>query len=89
MSDIILVLLSYVAENERTNIRQRQAEGIATAKSNGVKFGRPPKPLPENLHQMHQEWRGGRISMKEAADACKMPPQTFYSKAVKCENATF
>lgn len=89
MSDIILALLSYVAENERTNIRQRQAEGIAAAKIKGVKFGRPPKPLPENFHQMHREWRSGKISMKEAADACKMPPQTFYSKAVRYENVTF
>lgn len=88
MSDIILALLSYVAENERTNIRQRQAEGIAAAKIKGVKFGRPPRPLPENFHQMHQEWRSGRISMKEAADACKMPPPTFYSKAVRYEKAT-
>lgn len=85
ISDIILALLSYVAENERTNIRQRQAEGIAAAKSKGVRFGRPPRPLPENFYQMHQEWRSGKISMKEAADACKMPPQTFYSKAVKFE----
>lgn len=87
MSDIILALLSYVAENERTNIRQRQAEGIAAAKTKGVKFGRPPKPLPENFHRLHREWRNGKISMKEAADACKMPPQTFYSKAVRYENA--
>ena len=89
MSDIILALLSYVAENERVNIRQRQAEGIAAAKVKGVKFGRPPKPLPENFHRMHQEWRSGKISMKEAAEACKMPPQTFYSKAVRYENAAF
>lgn len=87
MSDIILAMLSYVAENERTNIRQRQAEGIAAAKTKGVKFGRPPKPLPENFHRLHREWRSGKISMKEAADACKMPPQTFYSKAVRYENA--
>lgn len=87
MSDIILALLSYVAENERTNIRQRQAEGIAAAKTKGVKFGRSPKPLPENFYRMHREWRNGKISMKEAADACKMPPQTFYSKAVRYENA--
>lgn len=88
MSDIILALLSYVAENERINIRQRQAEGIAAAKSRGVKFGRPPVPLPENFHQMHKEWRNGKISMKEAADACHMPAKTFYSKAIKYEKAT-
>lgn len=49
LSDIVLQVLSFVAENERTNIRQRQAEGIAAAKAKGVKFGRPPLPLPDNL----------------------------------------
>jgi len=85
ISDIILALLSYVAENERINIRQRQAEGIAAAKRKGIKFGRPSLPLPENFHQLHQDWRNGKISMKEAAKACNMPPKTFYSKAVKEE----
>lgn len=89
ISDIILALLSYVAENERMNIRQRQAEGIAVAKSKGIKFGRPPIPLPENFHKLHQDWRSGKISMEEAANACNMPPKTFYSKAVKYEKSTF
>lgn len=89
ISDIILALLSYVAENERTNIRQRQAEGIAAAKLKGIKFGRPPIPLPDNFHKLHQDWRSGKISMKEAARACNMPPKTFYSKAVKYEKSTF
>lgn len=85
ISDIILALLSYVAENERINIRQRQAEGIAAAKKKGIKFGRPSLPLPENFHSLHQDWRNGKISMKEAAKACNMPAKTFYSKAVKEE----
>lgn len=89
ISDIILALLSYVAENERTNIRQRQAEGIAAAKRKGVKFGRPSIPLPENFYKLHQDWRSGKISMKDAARACNMPPKTFYSKAVKYEKFTF
>ena len=50
LSDIVLQVLSFVAENERINIRQRQAEGIAAAKAKGVRFGRIPKPLPENFH---------------------------------------
>lgn len=54
LSDIVLQVLSFVAENERTNIRQRQAEGIAAAKARGVRFGRPPKPLPENFHHLYQ-----------------------------------
>lgn len=56
LSDIVLQVLSYVAENERTNIRQCQAEGIAAAKAKGVKFGRPPKPLPDNFHSCYQRW---------------------------------
>ena len=54
ISDVVLALLSYVAENERMNIRQRQAEGIAAAKARGVKFGRPTVPLPENFHEVHR-----------------------------------
>ena len=52
LSDIVLQVLSFVAENERTNIRQRQAEGIAAAKMRGVRFGRPPSPLPTNFHEI-------------------------------------
>ena len=85
ISDVVLVLLSYVAENERTNIKQRQAEGIAAAKARGVKFGRPPLPIPENFYQMHKDWRAGKITIEEAAKACNMCPKTFYSKAVKYE----
>ena len=54
LSDIVLQVLSFVAENERTNIRQRQAEGIAAAKARGVRFGRPPRPLPENYHSAYR-----------------------------------
>ena len=86
LSDIVLQVLSFVAENERTNIRQRQAEGIAAAKARGVRFGRPPVPLPENFCQIHMEWRSKRITLKEAANACSMPVGTFYAKAVRLEN---
>lgn len=85
LSDIVLQVLSFVAENERTNIRQRQAEGIAAAKARGVKFGRPSLPIPENFYQMHEEWRAGKIAIEEAAEACNMCSKTFYSKAVKYE----
>ena len=60
LSDIVLQVLSFVAENERTNIRQRQAEGIAAAKAKGVKFGRPPLPLPDNFYEVHKAWRAKR-----------------------------
>ena len=88
ISDVVLALLSYVAENERTNIKQRQAEGIAAAKARGVKFGRPPLPIPQNFYQMHKDWRAGKITIEEAAKACNMCPKTFYSKAVKYEKST-
>lgn len=60
LSDIVLQVLSFVAENERSNIRQRQAEGIAAAKARGVRFGRPPKPLPAGFHSAYQRWKAGR-----------------------------
>ena len=74
-----------MAENERDNIRQRQAEGIAAAKARGVRFGRPPLPLPDNFHMLHQAWRGQKITLRQAARACGMPTGTFYSKAIKLE----
>ena len=85
LSDIVLQVLSFVAENERDNIRQRQAEGIAAAKARGVRFGRPPLPLPDNFHLLHQAWRGLKITLRQAARACGMPTGTFYSKAKKLE----
>ena len=86
LSDIVLQVLSFVSENERTNIRQRQAEGIAAAKARGIKFGRPSLPLPDNFYEIHREWRMKKISLKEAAKACDMPVGTFYGKAMKFEN---
>ena len=86
LSDIVLQVLSFVAENERTNIRQRQAEGIAAAKAKGVKFGRPPLPLPDNFYEVHKNWRAKKITLKQAANACNMPVGTFYGKARKFEN---
>ena len=62
LSDIVLQVLSFVAENERTNIRQRQAEGIAAAKAKGVKFGRPPLPLPDNFYEVHKAWRSKKLT---------------------------
>lgn len=86
LSDIVLQVLSFVAENERTDIRQRQAEGIAAAKAKGVKFGRPSKPLPHNFHEIHRAWRAKKMTLKQAAEACNMPVGTFYDKARKFEN---
>lgn len=88
IADIVLQILSFVAQNERENIRKRQAEGIEAAKARGVKFGRPPQPLPNNFQEIHVAWRSKKITLQQAADACKMPVGTFYSKAVKLESLT-
>ena len=85
ISDLVLVLLSYIAENERVNIKQRQHEGILAAKARGVKFGRPPKTVNETFYEMHKEWRSKNISMKDAAFKCGLNPKTFYSKVRKLE----
>ena len=87
LSDIVLQVLSFVAENERTNIRQRQAEGIAAAKARGVRFGRPPKSLPENYHSCYQRWKAGKITGTAAAKECGMPLSTFRYRAEIYEKA--
>ncbi|MCM1160538.1 MAG: recombinase family protein [Roseburia sp.] len=87
LSDIVLQVLSFVAENERTNIRKRQAEGIAAAKARGVKFGRPELPYPDNFKEVHYSWRKKKITLRQAAEVCGMPVGTFYGKAKKFENS--
>ena len=87
LSDIVLQVLSFVAENERTNIRQRQAEGIAAAKAKGVKFGRPPKPLPENFHNAYHRWKQGEITGTAAAKECGIPLSTFRYRAQSYEKS--
>ncbi len=87
LSDIVLQVLSFVAENERTNIRQRQAEGIAAARARGVRFGRPPRPLPENYHSAYQRWKARAITGTAAAKECGMPLSTFRYRAEIYEKA--
>ena len=77
IADLVLQILSFVAQNERENIRKRQAEGIASAKVRGVKFGRPAKELPENFASVCDMWRAGKITGKHAADVLNMPVSTF------------
>ena len=81
IADLVLQVLSFVAQNERENIRSRQAEGIAAAKQRGVRFGREIKPLPDNFLENCALWRNGQISGLEAARRCRMPQSTFYRKA--------
>ena len=85
IADLVLQILSFVAQNEREYIRKRQAEGIATAKARGVKFGRKPMPVPDNFYEVHRTWRSRKMTLKQAAVACNMPVGTFYGKAVKFE----
>ena len=87
IADLVLQILSFVAQSERENIRKRQQEGIAAAKAKGVKFGRPPLPLPENFHEVHQAWRNKKMTLRQAAEACGMPEGTFDGKARKFENS--
>ena len=86
LSDIVLQVLSFVAENERANIRQRQAEGIAAAKARGVRFGRPPKPLPDNYLSTYLQWKSGALTGTAAAKECGMPLATFRYRAERYEN---
>ncbi len=83
ISDLFLQVLSFVAENERTTIHQRQAEGIAAAKARGVRFGRAPKPLPENFHDVYQRLKRKELTITEAAEEVGMAKSTFYDRAVK------
>lgn len=78
ISDLVLQLLSFVAENERDNIRKRQAEGIAAAKARGYKFGRPKKPLPDNFICLYDSWKNGEISIEALAKSCEMSKSTLY-----------
>lgn len=81
LSDIVLQVLSFVAENERKNIRQRQKEGIEAARLRGVRFGRPKREVPDNFEQICCRWKNGEIIGKEAAELCDMPLTTFYGRA--------
>ncbi len=80
LSDIVLQILSFVAENERTNIRQRQAEGIAAAKARGVRFGRQEKEIPADFGKIVREWEQKRLTVNEAAGRCGMSESTFYRR---------
>ena len=86
IADIVLQLLSYVAQTEREFIRQRQAEGIAAAKARGVKFGRKPKERPAEYEHLRDEWRAGRISARAAARQLGVAHRTFM-KWVEQENS--
>ena len=81
IADLVLQILSFVAQNEREFIRKRQAEGIAAAKARGVKFGRPPIPVPENFMEVCLRWKSGELTGTAATKLCGMPLSTFRYKA--------
>ena len=83
IADLVLQILSFVAENERENIKKRQAEGIAAAKMKNVKFGRPEIQPPSNFEMIVRKWREKEITYKQAAFKCGMSISTFYKKAKK------
>ena len=87
IADIVLQLLSYVAQTERENIRQRQAEGIAAAKMRGVRFGRPCKPKPEIFPEVYAKWKRQQISGREAARQLKITHATFFRWVRELESA--
>ena len=80
ISDIVLQLLSFVAENERENIRQRQAEGIAAAKARGIRFGKPMIPIPPDFPELYRQWECGAISFREFSSICNMGRSTMYTR---------
>lgn len=77
VADLVLQILSYVAQTERENIRQRQMEGIAAAKLRGVQFGRPRKPVPENFFYVKEQWEKGEINSRQAAKELHIAQDTF------------
>ncbi len=80
IADLVLQILSFIAQNERENIKKRQAEGIAAAKARGVKFGRPEKATPENFGKLVANWEKKNISLPEVLKQCGMSEATFYRR---------
>lgn len=80
IADLVLQILSFVAQNERETIRKRQAEGIAAAKAKGVKFGRPQKLIPNDFGKIVKMWEQKKLPFAEALSQCDMSEATFYRK---------
>lgn len=80
IADLVLQILSFVAENERANIRKRQAQGIAAAKARGVHFGRRAIEMPPNFDQIVKKWESGEITIQDALAQCGVAVATFYRR---------
>lgn len=85
IADLVLQILSFVAENERENIHKRQEQGIAAAKSRGVRFGRPESVMPDDFENIVKAWKQGKIDFSEVLDRCKISKSTFYRKMRKMQ----
>lgn len=85
IADLVLQILSFVAQSERESIKKRQAEGIAAAKARGVRFGRPEKPLPENFGLIVSEWQQKKLPITEVLLRCGMSEATFYRRLKELE----
>lgn len=83
IADLVLQVLSFVAQNERENIRKRQAEGIAAAKKKGIRFGRPPRPLPAKFQEISRLWSEGKVKLADAAKTCGMATSSFRYRALR------
>lgn len=83
IADLVLQILSFVAENERDNIRKRQEQGIAAAKKRGIRFGRPESKVPEDFHNIVKAWEHGSMKLDEVLDKCQISKSTFYRKLHK------
>ena len=80
IADLVLQILSFVAQSERENIKKRQAQGIAAAKARGVRFGRPETPLPDDFEIIVKSWEKGTLSTNDALKKCNMSESTFYRR---------
>lgn len=80
IADLVLQVLSFVAENERVNIRKRQEEGIRAAKLKGIAFGRPMITAPDNFGGLVKQWERGHIRAEDVAKECNMSIATFYRR---------
>jgi DNA invertase Pin-like site-specific DNA recombinase len=86
IADMFLQILSYVAEQERVNIRQRQAEGIALAKAMGVRFGRPKLVRPENFSEIYTEYKRGKFTLQETLDILGLKRSSFFNLAKSAQH---
>ena len=85
IADLVLQILSFVAQNERENIRKRQEQGIIAAKNRGVKFGRPPKQLPDDFDRIVMLWKEKYIDFEEMLERCHVSKSTFYRRMREME----